>query len=323
MAKMRIAIVGLGLVGGSLGLALKKSKLNLEIVGHDKDPGVAGRALKRGAVDKTEWNLINACDGAALIVLAIPLDGIRDTLAALQSHLSPGVIVTDTATTKAPVLEWAQALPAGVHFIGGDPVIKPDRVIAGCGIDAADAELFQNATYCLTPSPAAASQAIEVMSSFAQLVGAQPYFIEPAEHDGLMAGVRHLPALLATALAAVVIQSQGWRERGKLASTTFRIATELAPLDDRTASAQFLAHRDDLMRWVDALIAELRDLRGMCERADADALQHVIQNVIHERDKWLSGKLDASGLPTPEWESARSATARMLLSRLVDRTPRK
>jgi prephenate dehydrogenase len=323
MPKSRVTIVGLGLIGGSLGLALKKSKLDIEVVGHDKNLGVAGRALKRGAVDKTEWNLINACEGAGLIVLAIPLDGIKDTLAALKPYLQPGVIVTDTATTKAPVLEWAKDLPEGVHFIGGNPVIKPTRAVTGRGIDAADAELFRGATYCLTPSTTAVPKAIEAMSSFATLVGAQPYFIEAIEHDGLMAGVQHLPTLLATALASVVMQSQGWRERGKLASADFRAATELVPLDDRTAREQFLAHRTDLVRWIDTIIEELRDLRGMCEREDADALKALIQSIAQERDKWLSGKLDASAAPAVEWESVQHSTARLFLGGLADRTPKR
>src|SRR5512135_1823647 len=110
MAKPRITIVGLGRIGGSIGLALKQANADLEIIGHDKDSRTAGLAQKRGAVDKTEWNLLNACDGAGLVVLALPLGAIRDTLKVLGNELQPGVIVTDTATTKTPVLEWAGAL---------------------------------------------------------------------------------------------------------------------------------------------------------------------------------------------------------------------
>ena len=105
MAKSRITIIGLGLIGGSIGLALKKAKVDVEIVGHDKDSGVANRAQKRGAVDRTDWNLHGACDGASLIFLAIPLAGIKDTLAALGTSLGSGVIVSDTATSKAPVMD--------------------------------------------------------------------------------------------------------------------------------------------------------------------------------------------------------------------------
>lgn len=322
MAKMRIAIIGLGLIGGSIGLALKKSKLDLEIVGHDKDLGVAGRAHKRGAVDKTEWNLINACNGAALIVLALPLDGIAQTLEALCGQLRPGTLITDTATSKVPVLEWANQLPAHVEFIGGDPVLDKQRATQAHGIDAADAALFEGATYCLVPSVTASAQAIDTLNGFVSVLGAKPYFIEAAEHDGLMAGVQHLPALLATAYAAGIVQEQGWRERGKLAGATFRALTELAPTDQVTARAEFLAHRDDLMRWLDWHIAQVRVLRDALARQDAPALEAIVQTIADERARWLSGKLDSDGMPRPDMETLQHQTARLFLGGLADRQRR-
>ena len=318
MAKSRVTIIGLGLIGGSVGLALKKSKLEIEIIGHDKDPGVAGRARKRGAVDKTEWNLINACDSAGLIVLAIPLDGIKETLSALKSYVQPGTIITDTATSKVPVLEWAKDLPGGVEFVGGNPVISANRDLAGHGIDAADAALLQGATYCLIPAVNASPQAIDMLTSFVNLLGAKPYFIEAAEHDGLMAGVQHFPAFLATAYAASIVQSQGWRERGKLAGAAFRAATELVPVDKQTAREQFLSHRVDLTRWIDLSIAKLREMREMLAREDAAAVEALIQAIVDERAKWLSGKLDSDGMP-PEMESIQNQTARLFLGGLTDR----
>ena len=319
MAKSRVTIIGLGLIGGSLGLALKKGKLDIEIVGHDKDPGAAGRALKRGAVDKTEWNLINACDSAGLIVLALPLAGIPDTLAALKTYVPPGVIITDTATSKVPVLEWAQDLQRGVEFVGGNPVISAQHVIAGHGIDAADAAWLQDATYCLTPAVTASPQAIDTVTSFVNLLGAKPYFIEAAEHDGLMAGVQHFPALSATAYAATIIQSQGWRERGKLAGAAFRIATDLVPEDKQTAREQFLSHQIDLTRWIDLTIAKLREMREMLTRGDAAAIEALVQTIADERGKWLSGKLDDAGMPRPDMESIQNQTARLFLGGLADR----
>src|SRR5512135_2377246 len=177
-----------------MGLALKKAKLDVEVVGHDKNSSTAGRALKRGAVDKTEWNLHSACAGAGLIILAVPLIGVKETLAALKDSLPPGAIVTDTATTKVPVMDWARELAPGVEFVGGNPALSVKRAGVGHGIDAADADLFQDATYALMASTTAAPMAIETMTNFVALIGAKPYFIDPAEHDGLMAGVQHLPA---------------------------------------------------------------------------------------------------------------------------------
>lgn len=322
MAKTRIAIIGLGRIGGSIGLALKNAKLDLEIVGHDKDLGAAGRAQKRGAVDKTDWNLIGACDGAGMIVLALPLDAIKETLAALKPYIQPGVIVTDTATTKAPVLEWASDLPQGVHFIGGHPILKWDRPANLHGVANADATLFQDATYCITPAVSADASAIDSVSNFIKLLGAKPYFMDAAEHDGLSAGMQHLPALLATALASSTTASQGWRELGRLASADFRAATDLMPQQEKLANEQFMAHRADLMRWVDSLIAELRDLRDILEREDAGALQARVKAAIEKRDQWLNGKLEDAGAQM-QFDSVGSSAAHMLLGSLADRTPKR
>lgn len=317
MPRSRVTIVGLGLIGGSMGLALKKSGIDLEIVGHDKDSSAANRAQKRGAVDTTKWNLIDACEGAGLIILAIPLDGIRDTLIALKPYLEPGVIVTDTATTKVPLIKWAAQLPEGVHLIGGDPVLKPSRA-PGHGIDAADADLFQGATYCLTPVTSDASAVIDTLSNFVALLGAKPYYIDAEEHDGLMAGVAHLPAVLATALAAATMQSQGWRELGKLAGADFRAATDLAPTDGKAAREQFLAHRSNLTRWIDAVIESLSALRGMFEREDGAALEELIQNIADERDRWLRGDLERAAAPI-NWEAVQFNPARLFIGGLADR----
>jgi prephenate dehydrogenase len=322
MPKTRIAIIGLGLVGGSIGLALKKSKLALEIVGHDKDLSVAGRAVKRGAVDKTEWNLISACEGAALIVLAMPLDGIRDTLMALRSHLAPGTIITDTATSKVPVLEWANELPRQVEFVGGNPVLSPRREISGHGIDAAQADLFREATYCLVPSVSASSQAIDVMCGLVNLLEAKPYFIEAAEHDGLMAGVQHLPALLATAYASSIIGEQGWFERSKLAGAAFRATLDLVPADKDAARMQFLAHRDDLLRWIDQSIVKLHELRTALANQDTAALETLIQKVTDERLKWQSGQLERAMTALPAPDSASDQMGRIFLGGLSDRLKR-
>ncbi|MBI5305178.1 MAG: prephenate dehydrogenase/arogenate dehydrogenase family protein [Chloroflexi bacterium] len=317
MAKSRISIIGLGLIGGSIGLALKKANLEVEIIGHDKDPGVSAKAQKRGAVDATKWNLIDACEGAGLIILALPLDGIAGTLDALKPHLAPGTIITDTATSKVSVLDAATRLPAGAQFIGGNPVLKPNRAKTERGIDAADADLFQEATWCLVAAPSATGEAIDTVANFAGLLGAKAYFMDAAEHDGLMTGVQHLPMLLATAFGAATMTSAGWRELGKVASGDFRAATEIVPDDPKTAREQLFAHRDDVLRWLDVMNDQLHTLRQMIEREDAAALEALVKTVSTERAKWQSGSLDQSQTNV-NWEDTKYSPARFFLGGLAD-----
>ena len=119
MTKSKIAIIGLGLIGNSIGLGLAKESRDFEIVGHDKDSAAASQSKKLKAVDRTEWNLISACSNADLVILALPAAAIRDTFQAVAGELKPGAIVLDTASIKAPVQAWAsELLPDTVLFIG-------------------------------------------------------------------------------------------------------------------------------------------------------------------------------------------------------------
>lgn len=318
MSKSRITIVGTGLIGGSIGLALKKANIEVEIIGHDKDNGAAARAQKRGAVDSIKWNLIDACDGAGLIVLAIPLDGIKATLDALKPYLAPGTILTDTAMTKTAVMDWARELPAGIHYIGGDPILKPSRSIAEHGIDAADADLFHGATYCLVPAPNAAPEVIETVSNLASLMGAKPYFIDAAEHDGLVASATQLPVLLATALAASAMDSASSRERGKFSSAEFRAMTDLVPSDGRAGATELFAHRQDLVRALDEFTETLSRLREMLKSENPKALQELLNSIESQRSKWMRGE-DQGADESVNWADAQMNVGRMFLGSLADR----
>src|SRR3990172_7615468 len=123
-AKKRITIIGTGLIGGSIGLALKAAKLEgVEIVGHDRERDSAAKAAKMGAVDRAEHNLPRSVEGAGMVIIATPVLAVRETMELIGQDLGEGAIVTDTASTKAHVMRWAaELLPAGVSFIGGHPI---------------------------------------------------------------------------------------------------------------------------------------------------------------------------------------------------------
>jgi prephenate dehydrogenase len=319
----RISIIGLGRIGGSIGLALKKSGADLEIVGHDKDGRTAQQAHKQGAVDKEDWNLLNACDGAGLVVLALPLGAIRDTLNVLSTDLPAGVIVTDTAATKVPVLEWAQVLPPGVHFVGGDPIIPPTRSASpdASGIEAADAGLFQGAVYCLTPTPAVDPAAVEVMNGFVTLLGAKALFLDSQEHDGLVAGAQHLAYILSATLLQATTESDGWREMSKFAGRDYLTATELAARDPISQRETVLHHRDDLIRWIDISVQTLKELRRAIDRADAEALDTLFKRLAEARAEWLRGEVGAE--PAVDMSEMKGGAMRMLLGGLADRGGKK
>ncbi len=282
---VRIAIVGLGQIGGSLGLALHRSDTALEIIGHDKDPSAAAEAKKRGAVDRTSWNLISAVEAADIVVLALPLPAIRETLQAIASELKPGTVITDTASSKAAVVAWAEALlPDSVSFVGGDPLVR--RPDTGTRFDAG---LFAGRDYCLVPTSRTNPQAVELIANLISLVGAKPYFLDATEHDSLTVAVTHLPVLLATTLLQVTTEDVAWREMARMAGWPYHAATQLPADEPQTLVELFLRNRADLVRWADAYSAAFGKIRDLIAGGEDDALLGMLTTLLDAHALWARG----------------------------------
>src|SRR3990172_3176705 len=224
--RRRLTIIGTGLIGGSLGLALKAAKLeDVEIVGHDQERGAANRAQRLGAIDRAEHNLQRAVAGASIVIIATPVLAVAEVMKQIADDLAEGAVVTDTASTKAQVLQWAEKLlPSHVNFVGGHPMAGKETP----GIKHAEATLFRGKAYGICPSVRASEAAVQSVVGLAQLVGAEPLFLDPEEHDQYAAAVSHLPLLISTALFALVRSSPAWRDIAPMASTGFRDLTRLA-----------------------------------------------------------------------------------------------
>ncbi len=254
-----VAIVGLGLIGGSIGLALHKAKAARQVTGYDLGKGVSDRARKVGAIDQPFSSLADAIRGAELVVLATPVGAMRSLLQSLATAVSPGAVVTDVASTKVQVISWAEEfLPTSVSFVGGHPMTGKEL----SGVEAADAMLFQNRIYCLTPTPRTRPSAINKVSAFVETLGARVRFLEPAEHDGQVAGVSHLPFIASVALMNTVAHSSGWSDAALLAANGFRDMTRLAAGDPAMYRDICLTNADALTRWLDDYIATLSQLRN-------------------------------------------------------------
>ncbi|MBI4232918.1 MAG: prephenate dehydrogenase/arogenate dehydrogenase family protein [Chloroflexi bacterium] len=296
----RVTIVGMGLIGTSLGLALKKAKLaNVEIIGHDKELGVASKAHKRGAVDKTHINLIAAVEGARLIIIATPVMAMRQVLESIAPHLEQQAVVTDTGSTKGTVLQWAdQYLPPGVSFVGGHPMAGREQ----SGPDAADPDLFTGATYAICPSSRASKEAVQSIVGLAETIGARPYFVNPEEHDSYAAAVSHLPILLSTALVTCTSRSPAWQEIEKLASTGYRDLSRLASGDPEMSRDICFTNKDAILYWIDEFIRQLYEYRNLV-KAGGDELEKAFIRAWEARARWLAHE------PAPTSTSAPMPTA--------------
>ena len=298
--KPRTTIVGLGLIGGSIGLALRQADVVSAVVGHDKEPSIAKEAKKLGAVDKSEWNLISACEESDLLVLAIPMGGIEPTLKAIGPYLRPGTVIIDTATLKEQVVAWAdEILPEGIHFVGANPIIA-HSVAADGGLAAAQADLFQDGVFCLTPSAKADPAAVKLATDLITILGAKPIFFDPAEHDGLMAAVEHLPPVLSLAMMEMASGQQTWRELRKVAGNVFGASVDLPSDDANSYSDVILANRDNVLRWLDAYTASLASLRQELVDADSEALGQRFEAALQERARWLADR------QTGNWEGDKA-----------------
>ncbi|MCX6009103.1 MAG: prephenate dehydrogenase/arogenate dehydrogenase family protein, partial [Chloroflexi bacterium] len=181
---VRLAIIGLGLIGGSIGLALKQANWRqVEIVGYVRRREVGSLALKLGAVDKVESNLRETVKGANIVIIATPILTVKDIFSQIAPDLSADSIVTDTASTKLQIMRWAEELlPPEINFVGGHPMAGKET----SGISAATADLFRNCTYCLTPAPQARPAAVRTVKEMVKKLGAIPLTIGAQEHDSLV-----------------------------------------------------------------------------------------------------------------------------------------
>lgn len=262
----RVAIIGLGLIGTSIGLALKRhQRADLTIVGTDRESTHSARAKKRGAVDATEWTAAKAAEGAELVIIATPIISIRPILQEIAPVLREGAIVTDTASVKGSVVAWAEAaLPDHVWFVGGHPMAGSDRT----GPDAGSATLFvdengRGRPYCIVPSSSVPEAVVRTMMGLVEMIGGEPVFMDAREHDALVGGISHMPLLLSVALFSVARNSPAWHEMSPLAGPAFRELTRLAKGSPEMALDIFDNNRENLIHWLDRMQAELERYRGL------------------------------------------------------------
>lgn len=292
---VQITIIGTGKIGASIGLALGAYKDMFVRVGHDIDNKVANRAKAMGALDKVSINLPSAVADAQIVVLALPLDQIKDTLKIIASDLKDEAVVMDTAPVKGEVLQWAEELiPTRRYYIGLTPALNPAYLdTPGLGVEAAHEDLFKNGIIAILPSPAAPSEAIKLASDFCHLLGAGHLFIDLVELDSMMAATYVLPQFIAAALVKTTIDQPGWQEARKLAGGPYANATSSVVQFGEASSLaeQALSAQDHLLRWIDVLMDNLSSLRQQLANKDAESLVEELKRAKTGREKWLKEKL--------------------------------
>ncbi len=290
MTSQRVAIVGLGLIGASLGLALRRAARPPQVVGYDRDAEARRRAARRHAADRVTLSAEDAVADADLVILATPVRAVLPLLSELAPHLVPECVVTDTGSTKEAVVAGAAAVAPGVAFVGGHPMAGK----LTSGSDDADAALFEGTTYCLTPTADTPAAAVERVVQLVEAIEARPHFLAPAEHDGLVAAISHLPYLLASTLMQSASGDAGWREMALLAAGGFGTATRLVEGPPEMYADICLTNREAIVRQLDRYAAALADLRAAIEAGD-ETLGARFAAAREHHQGWLANRDASSG----------------------------
>jgi prephenate dehydrogenase len=297
---VQITIIGLGQVGASIGLALKERDASVYLMGHDKDTRSAKAAQDAGAVDTHKYNLSDSVRDARIVILALPLAEVRETMKLIGPDLQEGTLVIDTAPAKATVESWAKDLiPEGRFYVGLFPAIHPDLLHdIEYGVKAARADLFQQGIMVLTAPYGTPENVFKLTTDFITLLGSLPLLMDTAEADGLLGKVQILPQLVSAALLDATINQPGWQEGKKLAGKPYAAVTSGLAYHDDSASVReaALENRENVVRLLNSYITSLLQLRDDIESNDRDAVGNFLDNAWSGRTNWFEERFEAEWL---------------------------
>lgn len=317
---VQITIIGTGLIGASMGLALGEHKDMFYRIGHDKDFRVANRAKDKGAFDRVDINLPNSVVDSGIIVLATPLDQIRETLKYIAPDLREEAVVMDTAPVKGQVIQWMkELLPPNRHYVGLAPVINPAYLdTPGTGVEAAKPDLFKDGLMAILSPQGVPSEAIKLATDYSQLLGAEHLFMDPVELDSMMAATHILPQLLAATLLNTTVDQPGWYEARKLAGRPYAAVTSpMAQLGEASSlSSQAVSAQEQLVRWIDLLMENLYTIRQKISTRDAETLLQEINRAALGREKWIRERTTANWAATETAPGVEIPSSKQVFSRM-------
>ncbi|MCI0681863.1 MAG: prephenate dehydrogenase [Gemmataceae bacterium] len=272
-----LTIVGVGLIGGSIGLAAKRRGVARRVRGLGRQQASLDRALEIGAIDEAHLDPQAALTGADLVVVCTPVDHIADQVVHFARHCGPATLLTDAGSTKAAIVETVEArLPAtGPQFVGSHPLAGSEKR----GPDFAHAQLFEHRLTVVTPTPRTPAAAVDRIAGFWSALGSRVKVMSPADHDRALALTSHLPHLLAAALAGTLPA-----DVRELTATGFRDTTRIAAGDPRLWTAIFTQNRMPLLDALGRVESRLREFRQALEAGDPAAIDRLLAQAKEVRD---------------------------------------
>ncbi len=282
----KITLVGVGLLGGSLGLALRRRKLAKLIAGYVRREASIKDCERACATDFTTTDLLAAVSDADLVVLCTPLAQMKPLVRQMLPALKRGAIVTDVGSVKGSVVKDVEAMiaKAGAHFVGSHPMAGGEKQ----GVLASRADLFECAICVVTPSKRTNQTALRKVEQLWKDVGARILRTTPDAHDEFVSRSSHLPHLMAATLATAVLDPKYPKEQALLCATGFRDTTRIASSSPEMWRDIAMTNRKHLGRALDGFIVELGKFRAALKRGDAKAIAKFYTTAKQRRDNWCS-----------------------------------
>lgn len=285
----RVAVLGVGLIGGSIGLAARR-RLGAEVVGHSRSEASVERAVALGALDRGAGSLAEACEGAELVFCAGPVAALPDQARAALEASGPEAVVTDVGSTKG---ELVGALGGDERFIGGHPLAGAETA----GVENARADLFEGARWYLTPTGRSSGILYDRLQRAVAGLGARPQAIDPAAHDRLMSTISHLPHVLANALAAEAA-AELTRDAERMPETgpSFRDMTRVAGSNPAIWADIFASNREAVADSVESVARRLQEAAALIRGGDREAVAAWHAAAGEDRRRLLETELAAGPL---------------------------
>jgi len=290
----KITIVGVGLLGGSLGLAIKKRGLADEVAGFVRLAASIAECKKANAVDTCTRDLREAVADADLIVLCTPLAQMLPLLKEMRPAIKRGAIITDVGSVKATVVKELESLvtKSGGHFIGSHPMAGAEKT----GVAAARAELFTNAVCVVTPTKRSHQSAVKKVEEFWKAVGARVVRLTPELHDELVSRSSHLPHVAAATLANLVLDPVHPKSQPLLCANGFRDTTRIASGSPEMWRDIAMANRKNLSKALGAFIRDLKKFQALLKKGDEKSAEKFFTKGKQRRDNWCA----KCASPSPE-----------------------
>jgi len=282
----KVSIIGVGLLGGSIGLALKQRKLAGRVAGYVRRAESVAECERTGAVDQADTDLWRVVENADLVVLCTPIAQMAALTTKMVPVLKRGAIVTDVGSVKANIVAELEPLVASshAHFIGSHPMAGAEKV----GVLAAREDLFEGAICAVTPTARTKSEYLETLEEFWHSLGARTLRLTPEVHDDLVSRSSHLPHVVAAGLANYILSPVHAKEQGMLCATGFRDTTRVASGSPEMWRDICLANRRNLARVLGVFIEDLREFQIALEKQDVKLIEEFLAQARQRRDAWRS-----------------------------------